>query len=1678
MDVTSNMATSVVDEAPEGDALNTALEEIEASAKESYTKITETRQQLNAQTMTARKYAPDVQKVALKEYTALQQKLTEAQKAMTTYRNFKKEYQGQVAAKKAMTEFIKTFASLEEEVQKAGEMTGVKDESASTEDVQAAQEAIRPLLAKVAKQLKEAQIQFAKSTVVKDQFQDITERCGKAKESLEAAQKVMKPKLEKLAASQAVKKAQDAVEKAEQTMNKCTEMEMPFLKGIEVGPGEESNKALQACEQAATQAQAAVGQVLGIIKQSIVSVGNYADKELSKETKATLTEFQETVTSLQKKLADFKTSTAERRTAAVVAEVTELMEAAEAKVQAYAEAAAPLTGESLEGEPLEVMKEALEKSTAVEAEVTQALQETRKCIQQKQMSAKGVPATAGELQKLNAQLGTKQQEMQKTKKTVGAAFQLVKSREALSAVEAQVKEAEAELEKVQTFSGAGPEDLSDETVLQMVEASAKTAELVKTALQAAAKATPTAVAATKKPLGELQEQCKKAQASLDEINKKTQEPRERVLSKTYTEEAKKKADEVEAAMNKVNEAELPFLKGMENLPLAEAQESIRLSKEAGDAAKANIAAARTFIGEKNKELATFAAESAKAAKEELSEVMQRITQSSQALAQFFKDVDGREKTTRVQEAEQMISDLETQIASVVEAAKPFSEGAVDSMPEEEADAACKKFMELEKATQAKVQEVKQFVVKTAAECKGVQAHQEALKPLQAKLTASSMELNKAKKSTSAYEQKITAKRVHEEMGEIIKEMEAEQAKILEVVAPLVEQGGEVFLVQSCVRRLAEALQSYMADKGVTQESLLGQMSSESDFTAFLEKLPETTGNEELIFVEGRPAAMFKQVDADGDGKISAEEFKAMFCSKYTCVKEIAVTDVFEMEKSSSTAKLKPGDIVEGLSAPKVDETGMTRVECTLPEGEGSGFVTVVGNSGATFLRMSIPFDDFNQEADKAVEASVKAMAALSMKVKAKQQEFPRTGAIPKKRTAEGEEKDGDAAAKEKEKEKEGSVEQLKTEVYKLIQKAQAAQASVMVIKNKMKGARIEVAKRELQEKNAYVLQKEQKEVDELLSPVKGLASKVEAAAAALEGVTAPFVALKDDELKEFATPASTLKDAERLLAALVEAVSEIKSTVREQQVKATEIKSSLIADARKELTATLGKANSSERKGTQAVIQVRQNCKTIVGTMFVESSKLLRASIESPEKLCEQLVGPDGVVPEEALCKKLESLEGLNAKPEHCRLICHQIGAGGVGKYALMKFLECYYSAARPTVLSESIDIDSKIVRKIETGEVIELVEGPNADEKTGLLRMKGRTLRDNLTGWVSIKGNKGGVFLEETDKPTYVAVANLSLDADIKGKDGEVCALKAGQVLELVEGPKKEKCVSAVRARGKALKDDAVGWVTVKTRQGTPLLEDGKFYICSAATAMTDELDVKTGKLVKKLAAGEVIEALEEPQEDGGVKRLKAKILKEDKEGFVTLESEAGTSLFQKSNKHYKVLSATPLQKGPNSATETVRSLEPGEAFLVAEGPKDEAADAQMRARGAALGGGVSGWFTLGAAVKPWVPVYTCVKPAALRSALSADEGQDIRELAVNEALDFLDGPKVDASGAVKIKASAAKDGTIGWVAVRDAEGAKVLESKGERPAPSAAGRGSVGGLAPRPLGYQAPPKLVPKGS
>jgi len=241
-------------------------------------------------------------------------------------------------------------------------------------------------------------------------------------------------------------------------------------------------------------------------------------------------------------------------------------------------------------------------------------------------------------------------------------------------------------------------------------------------------------------------------------------------------------------------------------------------------------------------------------------------------------------------------------------------------------------------------------------------------------------------------------------------------------------------------------------------------------------------------------------------------------------------------------------------------------------------------------------------------------------------------------------------------------------------------------------------------------------------------------------------------------------------------------------------------------------------------------------------------------------------------------------------------------------------------------------------------------------------------------------------------------------------------------------------------------GWFTVKDKSGVVLAEaEGKYYTCVATVAITDIFEIKTCKVVRKLAVGEMFLMQEGPVEEteANVTRVKGKSLNDDKEGWITVKGSAGTVYAEASSRHYSILQDVPLQKKfPSEGSEDIRVLAKGEAIQVLEGPKEETFPPQIRIKGRALSDGATGWFTMkNENLKPWSPYYKCTKPTPIHDGRNAEEAKLVRQLEAGEAAELLEGP-VEEGKEQRMKVRVEKDGIVGWVTFKDGEGKFNLKS------------------------------------
>jgi len=482
----------------------------------------------------------------------------------------------------------------------------------------------------------------------------------------------------------------------------------------------------------------------------------------------------------------------------------------------------------------------------------------------------------------------------------------------------------------------------------------------------------------------------------------------------------------------------------------------------------------------------------------------------------------------------------------------------------------------------------------------------------------------------------------------------------------------------------------------------------------------------------------------------------------------------------------------------------------------------------------------------------------------------------------------------------------------------------------------------------------------------------------------------------------------------------------------------------------VAKVEAASKKCNTALQAVHTACQNLIEEGFGKASTSLREAARQPDtsidKLFDDMAEGAEKISEAAFCKRLLSLPGLELQEEHAKLIARKVEAGGISKHGLLSFIQKYYVVTTGIAITTDFDITKgKTLRKVEPEELIEVLEGPLVDEKTTLARVKGRSLIDAAEGWITIKGNQGSVFLKECSKPLYIVTSSdeVRLDPEAKAGAETVRSLKPLEVLEMMAGPKKETFEPAQKARGKALSDSATGWFTIRDKEGNVFAEaEGKFYTCTAAVAMTDNLDIKDCNVVKKLAVGELFAVEEGPtvEEGSGVTRVKGKSCEDEKVGWITVKGNAGTVYATASTKHYAVVKEVALQKTNAASSEQVRQLAEGEVVQVMEGPKSEVIQPVMRVQVKASSDGAVGWVTTGASiVKRWNGMLKASTATPLHSACQAEGAEVLRELAAGEMLEVQEGPVKEADE-MRVKVKAKKDNLIGWATAIDSNNKRTL--------------------------------------
>merc|ERR1712232_41108 len=159
-----------------------------------------------------------------------------------------------------------------------------------------------------------------------------------------------------------------------------------------------------------------------------------------------------------------------------------------------------------------------------------------------------------------------------------------------------------------------------------------------------------------------------------------------------------------------------------------------------------------------------------------------------------------------------------------------------------------------------------------------------------------------------------------------------------------------------------------------------------------------------------------------------------------------------------------------------------------------------------------------------------------------------------------------------------------------------------------------------------------------------------------------------------------------------------------------------------------------------------------------------------------------------------------------------------------------FMKVAADTVMTSDLSIkESKTLRRLDLGEVVEILDGPMIEGSVKVMRVHAKAMTDDLEGFITLRGNQGTHFLEEGGDVFKVVAETIlteefeigggaSKDASKKVKD-LTRKLKVGELVEGREWARKEESSGLMRMKCRVRTDGVTGWVTTVGNQGTVFL-------------------------------------------------------------------------------------------------------------------------------------------------------------------------------------------------------------------------------------------------------------------
>jgi len=594
-----------------GEEIKKALDGTQQAAEAALTSIGAAKARLQAQVNAARQLPAEAQKAALEELAPLRQRLAEAQEKLAPFKLARKEYDEQLSAKEELESLARRMAAVEAEIEGVATLLAAPISTSGADDTGAsARAALAPVQAALNKAFTavEDKATIGLSDLLRERLTSLRDRGMAAQAKLVELKDAAERRQHRASGGALLQRGRREAEKAAEWLKQIMEVQEPFA-GREVLPEAQAAPALVAADKLAVEAEPALQACKTALLELLVEAKQTLEGLSSVEVSRELAALQARVDEVALAATQLKVDTFARRTKSQMAEAVEAVVAAESAAARSLEVAAPLGEDNLEATPFPVKKvqeacakvaESLKAASAASAAAQRAVDEKRRDPKD-QVS----PSFHTQLTKLAERLGAAEATVNGLKRCTQEAEGNCKL---LQAQKAELAALAAKVDEVELLTlPLGDERPSDE-VSEAQESKAASVLLVQDTVEGFQQR---AEALADNPHGAMKLAMGRLLPGVAKLRERLRAARagnravERALCRVLMRQGKPKLEPAQAAMAKAEQAEGPFLKGIEILEPALHQATVAACEAAATEARKVMAKARTTLEGQLREVATF-----------------------------------------------------------------------------------------------------------------------------------------------------------------------------------------------------------------------------------------------------------------------------------------------------------------------------------------------------------------------------------------------------------------------------------------------------------------------------------------------------------------------------------------------------------------------------------------------------------------------------------------------------------------------------------------------------------------------------------------------------------------------------------------------------------------------------------------------------------------------------------------------------------------------------------------------------------------------------------------------------------------------------------------------------------------------------------------------------------------